>query len=155
MSLEVVLWMDTILHYPRHHGKPLFVGIYRDHIILGFLRWCRMSSIHSMLLIPASSRGLDLELSLQEHRLAVRLSTCPRAKQCEGNKSSKLGVLQPQNHCPNHSASNALWRCHEIHSCFVFAGGSSLGPDGYSTNMPLIRSPEPWMAEFVRRTLPF
>ena len=33
----------------RIHGKPLFIGIYRGFIIPGFLRWCRISSIHSML----------------------------------------------------------------------------------------------------------
>ena len=30
-----------------NHTKPLFVGIYRGIIIPGFLRWCRISSIHS------------------------------------------------------------------------------------------------------------
>ena len=31
-----------------NHGKPLFMGIYRTFIILGFLRWCRIPSIHSI-----------------------------------------------------------------------------------------------------------
>ena len=31
-----------------NHGKPLFVGIYKKIIIPRFLRWCRISSIHSM-----------------------------------------------------------------------------------------------------------
>ena len=26
----MILWMDRILHHPRHHEKPLFVGIYRE-----------------------------------------------------------------------------------------------------------------------------
>ena len=30
-----------------NHGKPLFVGIYRGIITPWFLRWCRISSIHS------------------------------------------------------------------------------------------------------------
>ena len=28
-KLSEILWMDKILDHPRHHGKPLFVGIYR------------------------------------------------------------------------------------------------------------------------------
>ena len=32
-----------------NHGKSLFVGIYRGIIIPGFLRWCTISSIHSMI----------------------------------------------------------------------------------------------------------
>ena len=31
-----------------NHGKPLFVGVYRGSIIKGFLRLCRISSMHSM-----------------------------------------------------------------------------------------------------------
>ena len=31
----------------RHHGKYLFVGIYRGIMVPGFLRWCRILSIHS------------------------------------------------------------------------------------------------------------
>ena len=31
-----------------NHEKPLFVGIYRGIMIPWFLRWCRISSIHSM-----------------------------------------------------------------------------------------------------------
>ena len=42
--------MDEILHHLRNYGKPLFVGIYRGDIIPGFLRWCRISSIHSRVL---------------------------------------------------------------------------------------------------------
>ena len=41
--------------------KPLFVGIYSGIIILGFLGWCRISSIHSMgrkLKIPCQQPGL-------------------------------------------------------------------------------------------------
>ena len=39
-----------------NHGEQLFVGIYRRIIILGFLGWCRISSIHSMChLHPRSS----------------------------------------------------------------------------------------------------
>ena len=34
---------------PKKSWKPLFVGIYRAIIIPGFLRWCRISSIHSMM----------------------------------------------------------------------------------------------------------
>ena len=30
-----------------NHGKSFFIGIYRGTIIPGFLRWCRISSIHS------------------------------------------------------------------------------------------------------------
>ena len=38
-----ILWMDEIL-LP---GRPLFLVFYRKIIIYGFLRWCRISSIHS------------------------------------------------------------------------------------------------------------
>ena len=31
------------------HGKPLFVGSYRGIILSGFARWCRISSVHSIL----------------------------------------------------------------------------------------------------------
>ena len=43
-----ILWMDKI-HFapPEKHGKPLFVCVYRGIIISGFLRWCRILSIHS------------------------------------------------------------------------------------------------------------
>ena len=45
----VILWMDEIHIAPReNHGNPLFVGIYRGIPIPGFLRWCRISSIHSI-----------------------------------------------------------------------------------------------------------
>ena len=30
-----------------NHGKPWFVGNYRGIILPGFLRWCRISSLHS------------------------------------------------------------------------------------------------------------
>ena len=43
-----ILWMDAILYPLRNQGKPLFVGISREIIIPGCLRWCRISSIHSM-----------------------------------------------------------------------------------------------------------
>ena len=29
-----------------NHGKPLFVGIYREIMIPGFLRWCEMDFVH-------------------------------------------------------------------------------------------------------------
>ena len=32
-----------------NHGQPLFVGIFRGIINPGFLRWCRISSIHSII----------------------------------------------------------------------------------------------------------
>ena len=32
-----ILWMDNILHHPRHHGKPLLLVFKGYHIILGFL----------------------------------------------------------------------------------------------------------------------
>ena len=38
-----ILWMDKILHHLRNHGISFF-GIYREIIIQGFLRWCRISS---------------------------------------------------------------------------------------------------------------
>ena len=31
-----------------NHGKPLLIGIFRGFIIPGFLRWCRILSIHSI-----------------------------------------------------------------------------------------------------------
>ena len=48
VGMSKILWMDGILHHLRNHEKPLFVGIYNGIIIPGFLRWCRILSIHSM-----------------------------------------------------------------------------------------------------------
>ena len=49
---SVVFVVDTVDgRHPAplsNHGKPFFVDIYREFIIPGFLRWCRISSIHSM-----------------------------------------------------------------------------------------------------------
>ena len=53
----VILWMDEILHHLRNHGKPLFVGIYMGIIILGLLRWCMISSIHSRCSFGWSKHG--------------------------------------------------------------------------------------------------
>ena len=44
-----ILWMDEILHHFETMGKPLFVGIYKGILIPGFLRWCRVSFIHSII----------------------------------------------------------------------------------------------------------
>ena len=62
------LWMDEILHHCEtiiNHG---FVGIYMGIMIPGFLRWCRISSIHSMnqgfrspRAVPSSPRWLGLK----------------------------------------------------------------------------------------------
>ena len=46
--LTILLWINKILHHFENMGKPLFVGIYRGIFIPGFLRWCRISSIHSV-----------------------------------------------------------------------------------------------------------
>ena len=43
-----LLWMDKIRRYFETMGNHSLFGIYRGAIILGFLRWCRISSIHSM-----------------------------------------------------------------------------------------------------------
>ena len=43
-----VLWMDETLHHLGNYETPLFVGIYRRINIAVFLRWWRVSSIHSM-----------------------------------------------------------------------------------------------------------
>ena len=40
VHMPMILWMDEILHHPRNHGKPRFVGISRGIIIPGFLWWC-------------------------------------------------------------------------------------------------------------------
>ena len=40
--------MDEILHHFEAMGHHLFVGIDRGIIILGLLRWCRISSTHSI-----------------------------------------------------------------------------------------------------------
>ena len=42
-----ILWMDENLHHFEAMGNHLFVGIGRRIIILGLLRWCRISSTHS------------------------------------------------------------------------------------------------------------
>ena len=43
-----LLWMDEILHHVEPMRNHCFVGIYGGIIIPGFLRWCRISSIHSV-----------------------------------------------------------------------------------------------------------
>ena len=43
-----LLWMDEILHHFETMGNHLFVDIDRGIIILGLLRWCRISSTHSI-----------------------------------------------------------------------------------------------------------
>ena len=40
-----------------NNEKPLFVGTHREIIILGFLRWCRILSIHSMSTLASTHRG--------------------------------------------------------------------------------------------------
>ena len=44
--------VDGQIHFtpPEKHGKPWFVGMYCGTIIPGFLKWCRISSIHSIAL---------------------------------------------------------------------------------------------------------
>ena len=49
--LGVLLWMDEI-HFAPHQdtmGNHCWLVFTGDHIMLGFLRWCRISSIHGML----------------------------------------------------------------------------------------------------------
>ena len=50
-TIQFLQWMDEILHHLRNHGKPQFVGSYSGIITPGFLRWCRISSVHSMFLL--------------------------------------------------------------------------------------------------------
>ena len=45
---QVLLWMDEILHHLEPWDTVLWVGIYQGIMILGLLRWCSNSSIHSM-----------------------------------------------------------------------------------------------------------
>ena len=53
----LLLWMDEIHFAPLcNHRKPLFVGIYKGIRIFGFLRWCRISSIHSSILHQGLNR---------------------------------------------------------------------------------------------------
>ena len=48
-SRSSLLWMDKIHFAPLgSHGKPLIVGIHKKIIIPSFLKWCRMSCIHSI-----------------------------------------------------------------------------------------------------------
>ena len=49
-------------------GKPLFVGIHRRIIMPGFLRWCRISSIHSI---------ISRDLQTASCQLASRLRNRP------------------------------------------------------------------------------
>ena len=39
---------DRILHHPRHHGKHSLLVFAGNHQKSGLLRWCRISSIHSI-----------------------------------------------------------------------------------------------------------
>ena len=41
-------WAKSVRTTWKPWSKPLSMGIYRQFIIPGFLRWCRVSSIHSM-----------------------------------------------------------------------------------------------------------
>ena len=57
---RALLWMDEILHHPRHHGRPLFVGIYQIRPLPGFIggaKWISQpsaacNSIHSKSMAP-------------------------------------------------------------------------------------------------------
>ena len=43
------MWMEEILHHFEPWLNPWFVGIYRGIIIPGFVRWCRVLSIDSIM----------------------------------------------------------------------------------------------------------
>ena len=81
-----------------NHGKPFFVGIHRGIIILGFLVWCRILSIHSI-------SGIHPEAS--QKRLA-HCQVAPRRKpgRCCWTGELKSEVLRgpkwplPQNESP-------------------------------------------------------
>ena len=49
-----------------NHETPLFVGIYRGVNIPGFLRWCRIASIHSMTYSSRVEIGLRSPLLLRK-----------------------------------------------------------------------------------------
>ena len=109
VTLLVLLWMDKILHHFEAIRKPLFVGIYQRIIIPGFLRWCRILSIHSMLdagkqaepcTLPQSTRArlqflaiLGLGSSEQELRL-YHLYACLEL----GTHNTCLLILSVTNH---------------------------------------------------------
>ena len=50
-----------------------FVGVYRGILILRFLRWCKISSIHSTILMPSSRELLKrIDMIPQETHVGVR-----------------------------------------------------------------------------------
>ena len=56
------------MHHFENHGKPLLVGIYRAIILPNFLRWCMISSIHSMSQVSLIfSRRLDANGGVRFH----------------------------------------------------------------------------------------
>ena len=52
----MLLWMDKILHHPRNHDKPWFVGIYR-------VVPKRISSIHSRTHVGSPKEGYTTRAS--------------------------------------------------------------------------------------------
>ena len=64
VCLQCVVLTKSISHHLRNHGKPLIVGIYREIIIPGLLRWCRISAIKSMMLVSFVHFGKRLYVFL-------------------------------------------------------------------------------------------
>ena len=62
-----------------NHGKPFFIGIYRGIIIPGFLRWCRISSIHSIVGKPAhpTTKPLQIAATCKLTSIQARVSPSP------------------------------------------------------------------------------
>ena len=70
----------------------MFVGIYRKIIIPGFLRWCRIASIHS-------TSSFDHALRVRARSMAALL----RGVTCAGKKAS--GPME-SDEIPNEAASS-------------------------------------------------
>ena len=80
---KFLLWMDEILHHSEALGSYLFVGIDRGIIILGLLRWCRISSTHSMGVffwgnwLAVGLKGNQQEITIQSQSKSWRCSFDP------------------------------------------------------------------------------
>ena len=89
------------------HGKPLFVAIYREHIIPGFLRWCETDFVHPQY---GSLSALLCEGSL-------------KAKLLRANASHSLHILNVSTNNPKISHLN-------------HAVGPKPNPKSSNTNLP-------------------
>ena len=78
--------MDEILHHLKNPGMMIPLKIPTNNSLLWFLRWCRISSIHSMGDFPQDS-------SLQETALRTTNQACPKRCSASGHAKPSAKAL--------------------------------------------------------------